>query len=343
VKKIRMRKPWRCAFPLSALAATSMLVAASSAQASTVTIGSPLTASFTLAPFCGSPCTLGQVAIPGAVTASPSDGTIVRWRVKSAPGPGGFKLRVLRPEGFGTYTGAGTSAEGRPVSFGTQVFQTELPIHAGDLLGLDFTSSGEEIEYAPTPESELAIWASPLPDGSTLGPDGHVSDEFAFNADVQPLPGISSLSPASGPTAGGTSVTIAGHDFTGATAVSFGGAPAASFTGDSDNQITAVSPPGSPGAVDVSVKNPGQSPTTAADTFTYTAAEPPKPACIVPNLRRKTLKGAKKALKRADCRLGKVRKPKKGAKKRRKLKVKKQSPKAGTVRPAGAKVNVKLG
>ncbi len=327
----------RCAASLASLAATLILVSASSAQASIVTIGSPLTASSSPSLFCGTLCTYAQVALPGAVLESPSDGTIVRWRVKEAGGPGGFKLQVLHPAGFGAYTGAGTSAEGKPISFGTQVFATDLPIHAGDIVGIDNTDPNEYIGEASTPNSKAAIWISTFPDGSTLGPDGSSSPlELAYNADVQPLPGISSLSPASGPTGGGTSVTIAGHDFTGATAVSFGAVPAASFTVDSDSQITAVSPPGSRGAVDVGVRNPGQSPAVGTDKFTYAA-------CVVPNLKKKTLKGAKKALKRADCSLGKVKKPKAKGKRHGKLKVKKQSPKPSKALPVGAKVNVTLG
>ena len=57
------------------------------------------------------------------------------------------------------------------------------------------------------------------------------------------MPVITSIEPSSGPVAGGTTVTITGRNFTGATAVHFGANPAASFTADSDTQITAVSPP----------------------------------------------------------------------------------------------------
>jgi hypothetical protein len=55
-------------------------------------------------------------------------------------------------------------------------------------------------------------------------------------------PTIASIVPNSGPAAGGTTVTITGRYFTGATAVRFG-ANAAIFTVDSDTQITAISPP----------------------------------------------------------------------------------------------------
>ena len=74
-----------------------------------------------------------------------------------------------------------------------------------------------------------------------------------------------------------------------------------------------------------------------------TAAECPAAApsaCVVPNLKRKTLAAAKKALLKANCRLGKVTK-------RRSTKVGRgrvisQSPKAGARRAARAKVSVVL-
>jgi hypothetical protein len=327
-----MQIPGRRAFRLATVVMAWVLITASSAQASTMTIGSPLTAAFSSNQFCNALCTKAQTELPGAMVASPSDGTIVRWRVKAATGPGGFRLQVLHPAGFDTYTGAGTSAVGTPVSSGTQVFTTDMPIRAGDLIGLDNTDVNEMLGTASTPGSKVAIWSSTFPDGSTLGPDFSGGPfEFAFNADVQPLPGVSSLSPPSGPIGGGTSVTIGGHDFTGATAVSFGTVPAASFTVDSDGQITAVSPPGARGTVDVSVKNPGQSPAVATDKFTYTA-------CLTPNLKHKTLKKAREALKKAGCRLGTAKGPKSKS-----AKVKKQSPKPGKVLAPGAKVNVKLG
>lgn len=56
-------------------------------------------------------------------------------------------------------------------------------------------------------------------------------------------PFIASLDPNTGPAAGGTSVTITGRNFTGATAVMFGANHATSFVVNSDTQIVAVSPP----------------------------------------------------------------------------------------------------
>jgi hypothetical protein len=82
-------------------------------------------------------------------------------------------------------------------------------------------------------------------------------------------PTITAIAPTSGPAAGGTGVTLTGTGFTGATAVTFGSTPAASFSVSSDTSISAVSPAGT-GTVDVTVTTPGgTSATTSADQFTY--------------------------------------------------------------------------
>jgi hypothetical protein len=81
-------------------------------------------------------------------------------------------------------------------------------------------------------------------------------------------PSVISLSPSSGSNQGGTSVTITGTNFTGATSVEFGGVEALSFTVNSSTQITAVNPPGS-GTVDVQVFGPGGvSASNPGDLFT---------------------------------------------------------------------------
>lgn len=90
-------------------------------------------------------------------------------------------------------------------------------------------------------------------------------------------PAVTGVSPSSGPVAGGTTVTITGTGFTGATGVDFGSAavPASSFTVNSaGTSITATAPDtavaGPP--VDVTVTTPaGTSATGPADQYTYLA------------------------------------------------------------------------
>ena len=86
----------------------------------------------------------------------------------------------------------------------------------------------------------------------------------------QPQPTVSSFQPASGPA--GTSVTIFGTGFTGATGVSFAGTPASAFAVSSDTQITATVPSGAvTGSITVSTPS-GK----ASSTSSFTVM-PPQP------------------------------------------------------------------
>jgi hypothetical protein len=88
-------------------------------------------------------------------------------------------------------------------------------------------------------------------------------------------PSVSGVSPSRGPEAGGTVVAISGEELSEATAVSFGAAPATTFTVESPTSITATAPAGT-AIVDVTVTTPeGTSPTSPADHFRYQLAGPP--------------------------------------------------------------------
>ncbi len=94
------------------------------------------------------------------------------------------------------------------------------------------------------------------------------ADIYTYTA---PAPVISMISPSSGPPAGGTTVTITGSGFTGATHVAFGGVAASSFSVVSATQITAVSPAQAAGAHQIVVTAPGgTSALVSADIYTYT-------------------------------------------------------------------------
>jgi len=84
-------------------------------------------------------------------------------------------------------------------------------------------------------------------------------------------PVVTSIVPATGSTSGGTTVTITGMDLTGATAVKFG-TVAGTIVTNTATQITATSPAGTAGPVDVTVvTSVGASATSSADQFTYVA------------------------------------------------------------------------
>jgi hypothetical protein len=94
------------------------------------------------------------------------------------------------------------------------------------------------------------------------------ADQFTFITE----PAVTSVSPSEGPTAGGTTVTITGTSFTHSSTVKFGTTPAASVTFNSATSLSATSPAGSAGTVDITVATSGvTSATSSADQFTYDA------------------------------------------------------------------------
>ncbi|MFI1123421.1 IPT/TIG domain-containing protein, partial [Streptomyces hygroscopicus] len=93
-------------------------------------------------------------------------------------------------------------------------------------------------------------------------------------------PVVTSVSPAQGPPAGGTSVTLTGSGFTGATAVRFGPSLATDVVVVSNTQITARTPPGS-GTVKVTVTGPSGT-STQNVFFTYTTVAAPVLTALSP-------------------------------------------------------------
>jgi alpha-tubulin suppressor-like RCC1 family protein len=115
--------------------------------------------------------------------------------------------------------------------------------------------SGTAVEPVNQPISGLAantVYHYRLVASNALGTSYGADRSFSTAGPV-----VEAISPTSGPTAGGTDVTITGANFIDVSQVSFGGEPT-NFTVDSDSSITAGSPPGT-GTADVTV-------TTAAGT-----------------------------------------------------------------------------
>jgi hypothetical protein len=87
-------------------------------------------------------CTIVQLETASKGRASPIDGVVVRWRIRSGGlGDGGlYRLRVVRPQPLtAQYLGVATS-DGVAITHSTvdtTTFPTRLPIKAGDLLGID--------------------------------------------------------------------------------------------------------------------------------------------------------------------------------------------------------------
>jgi hypothetical protein len=318
-------------------ASIASLCLVGTAQAAPVTVGSTLTGEVQKGHVEeGASGTFLNLAFSevDARPTSPVTGAITSWHLLNAAGP--FRLRVLRPAGGISYAAVASSGLVTASGPGILTFPAAIPIQAGDTIGLDVIGGDEIGIYHGNPADFAAIWVPPIPDGATQPFFASEKEiELAYNAVVQPAPTLAAIAPASGPIGGGTTVTIVGTDFANVSGVSFGGVPAASFAAASEGQITAVAPKGKPGATDITVTTvAGTTPVIAADKFTYKA-------CVVPNLRKKSLKNAKTRIRKARCKVGKVKR--RDGVTAKSGKVVKQGPKPGKALAPGTKVNITLG
>jgi hypothetical protein len=150
----------------------------------------------------------------------------------------------------------------------------------GFLTGVEDISAGGASNHtlALKPDGTLYGWGyngdGQLGNGSTSTPQ--LTPTQVVNTSLGQVPGscrlVGRVQPGTGGQAGGTTVTITGRGFLGATQVTFSGVPATSFTVVSDTQITAVTPAHQPGSTDVQVTTPrGTTQVQAADVFVFTA------------------------------------------------------------------------
>ncbi len=143
-------------------------------------------------------CTYIQTSVGAPVAASPIDGRVVRWRLKAGSTGGTVKLRVLRHAGP-VFTALTTSAA-ETVSSAINTFSTNLPIKAGDMVGLDNSTGGLYFASAPAVTLPNVLYFQPAPaNGSARTPDSQRTGvELLMNADVAPL--APSPKPAPAPT-----------------------------------------------------------------------------------------------------------------------------------------------
>ncbi len=154
------------------------------------------------------------------------------------PAGGGEEVRLI---------GAGLDAAGVSIAFGGT--------------SASVVRSGPGYAVVDLPSHAAGLVDVVASDGS--GTSSTLDDGFEYLEAVE----ITGVSPAEGPAGGGTSVTIEGSGFEGATSVDFGGM-SAQFSVDSDTQITATTPTRAPGTVDVSVERDRMS-ATLEEAFTF--------------------------------------------------------------------------
>jgi hypothetical protein len=166
-----------------------------------------------------------------------------------------------------TITGTGFATTGTTVDFGT-------------VAGTSVTCASATSCLATSPAGSAGMVDITVMAGGDTSTTG-LADEFTYTT----APTVASISPDSGPLAGGTVVTITGTGFsTTASTVDFGTGAGTSVTCASATSCVATSPAGSAGAVDVTVSVGGiASATGTADKFTYTSSSGPSVTSVSPN------------------------------------------------------------
>lgn len=202
---------------------------------------------------------------------------------------------ALSSTGF-TYTAAptvtnvnpntGSTAGGTRVLISGTNFTGVTAVNFGSTPATTFSVSGGVITaYTPAESAgtvDVTVTAaggtsaanpSKVPSCNPTAVGAACGDSFTFQgAVVTNVPTVTGVSPNTGPTTGGTSVTVTGSNFvTGNTTVKFGSVAATNVTVNTASSLTATTPAEGPGAVDVTVTTPnGTSATSSADQFTFT-------------------------------------------------------------------------
>ena len=213
---------------------------------------------------------------------------------KTAPHAAGPQEVVVKDSG-GTSTGGPSFTYREPLSV-TSIEPSEGPAATATTVKIKGTGFVEPAtvtigspatEVVVVSENEITAKTAPhaagpqevvVKDSGGTSTGGPSFTYVALTPQPPPAPTVTSISPSEGPEAGGTSVTVTGSNFAGATAVRFGATPATSFKVSSASSIVATSPAGK-GKVDVTVTTVGgASANGTADAFTYIAPPPPPPA-----------------------------------------------------------------
>lgn len=106
-------------------------------------------------------------------------------------------------------------------------------------------------------------------------PDTQTGTGVSLYTYLQPAPGVSGVAPATGPTAGGTTIAINGTGFLPGASITVGGVACDDTTLVGSTQLTCTTAPGAAGPVNVVVTNPGSAPGTLPNGFTYVDPTPP--------------------------------------------------------------------
>ncbi|WP_330351378.1 IPT/TIG domain-containing protein [Streptomyces sp. NBC_00582] len=229
--------------------ATAVMIAGVPAAAFTVDDDTTLTATTAAAPAGG---------ITGPVAVTTKGGT--------STGGGFAYLAPVLPAVETVEPPSGPIGGGTEVTITGSGFTGATAVSFGGTPALAFSVSDDTTILATAPAHTAAALTVAVTTAAGTASGG------SFTYLVPVVPAVGAVTPPSGPTAGGTQVTVTGSGFTGATAVMIAGVPAAAFTVDDDTTLTATTAPAAPASGPVTVTTPAG--TASGAGFAYMAPVP---------------------------------------------------------------------
>jgi uncharacterized membrane protein len=154
-----------------------------------------------------------------------------------------------------------------PATGGTQVTITGAGLSGATAVDFGSTAVSVTADSATSVTANSPPGAAGVVDVTVVTPSGTSTDSYNDQFTYTGTPVVSSISPNSGPVAGGTTVTISGTNFGGISSVMIGGVAATDLTYISSTSITAVTPAESAGPAAVTVTTTYGA--SNASTFTY--------------------------------------------------------------------------
>jgi hypothetical protein len=167
---------------------------------------------------------------------------------------------------------AGPTAGGNTVTITGTGFVSGATVKFGGTASSSVTFVGSTEIKAVVPAETAGTVNVRVTTGAGTSPIA-LADAYAFGA-----PTITKVSPDTGSTAGGNTVTITGTGMVGGATVKFGGTASSSVTFVGSTEIKAVAPAETAGAVNVRVTTgAGTSPIVSADAYTFAASDGRRP------------------------------------------------------------------
>ena len=180
---------------------------------------------------------------------------------------------VLIPTVTSVSPNTGATVGGTPVTITGTNFATGATVTFGGAAATNVVVASATQLTATTPAGSAgAVTVAVTVNGQT----GSLASAFTYVI----IPTVTSVSPAGGPTTGGTAVTLTGTNYATGATVTFGATAATNVVVVSATQITATAPAGTAGPVTVTVTLNGQS-GSLANGYVYTL--PPTVTAVSPN------------------------------------------------------------